>query len=94
MIYFQNYIHVDISLRINFLRADCTLLYGLAAVAASPWLIGVLRGGHLVTSSLSVICFANVQSVSGMLLHKQACSESFLLHPARSLSVLVKPSPD
>ena len=74
----QNYIHVDISLRINFLRCRLSI---------------VLRGGHFVTSSLSVICFANVQSVSGMLLHKQACSESFLLHPAASSASWSSPHP-
>ena len=78
LLYLQNYIHVDISLRINFLRCRLSI---------------VLRGGHFVTSSLSVICFANVQSVSGMLLHKQACSESFLLHPAASSASWSSPHP-
>ena len=49
--------------------------------------------GHLATPLLSVICFANVQSVSGMLLHKQACSESFLLHPAASSASWSSPHP-
>ena len=74
----QNYIHVDISLRINFLRCRLSI---------------VLQRGHLATSLLSVICFANVQSVSGMLLHKQACSESFLLHPAASSASWSSPHP-
>ena len=39
-------------------------LYGLAAYAASPVLLGYSSGGHLATSLLDVICFANVQSVS------------------------------
>ena len=77
-IYSQNYIHVDISLRINFLRADWVLYSS---------------DSHFVTLSLSVICFANVQSVSGMLLHKQACSESFLLHPAASSASWSSPHP-
>ena len=76
--YFQNYIHVDISLRINFLRCRLSI---------------VLQRSHLATSLLSVICFANVQSVSGMLLHKQACSESFLLHPAASSASWSSPHP-
>ena len=74
----QNYIHADISLRINFLRCRLSI---------------VLQRGHLATSLLSVICFANVQSVSGMLLHKQACSESFLLHPAASSASWSSPHP-
>ena len=74
----QNYIHVDISLRINFLRCRLSI---------------VLQRSHLATSLLSVICFANVQSVSGMLLHKQACSESFLLHPAASSASWSSPHP-
>ena len=76
--YFQNYIHVDISLRINFLRCRLSI---------------VLQRSHLATSLLSVICFANVQSVSGMLLHKQACPESFLLHPAASSASWSSPHP-
>ena len=76
--YFQNYIHVDISLRINFLRCRLSI---------------VLQRSHLATSLLSVICFANVQSVSEMLLHKQACSESFLLHPAASSASWSSPHP-
>ena len=39
-LYLQNYIHVDISLRINFLRCRLSI---------------VLRGGHFVTPSLSVL---------------------------------------
>ena len=66
------------SLRINFLRCRLSI---------------VLQRGHLATSLLSVICFANVQSVSGMLLHKQACSESFLLHPAASSASWSSPHP-
>ena len=40
LLYLQNYIHVDISLRINFLRCRLSI---------------VLRGGHFVTPSLSVL---------------------------------------
>ena len=54
--YFQNYIHVDISLRINFLRC---------------WLSFVLRGGHFVTSPLSFFgqALTRLVTVSSMCCH-------------------------
>ena len=51
-------------------------------------LVGYSSGGHLTTSSFDVICFANVQESSWMPLHKQACSDSFLLLPARFLGLV------
>ncbi len=44
----QNYIHVDISLRINFLRCRLSI---------------ILQRSHLATPLLSVICFANVHCI-------------------------------
>ena len=78
-IYSQNYIHADISLKIITSCVADWVLYS--------------SGGHFVTSSLSVICFANDQSVSGTLLQKQACFESFLLHPAASSASWSSPHP-
>ena len=47
--------------------------------------VPISLGGHLVTPSLSVICFTNAQSVSRPSVHRQACSR-LLLHVLTAFS--------
>ena len=48
----------------------------------------IYSSGHLVTSSLSVICFANIQSNSWSLFHMQACSDRSFLVLTACLSLI------